>query len=397
MNKKPIQLDGFLPGIVFVLHGLHSNASRMMQIARRFNNAGFKVVIPEYRGHGNRKKDGNDHDLAKTLDEIKEMIEKENNPVFIYGTSAGGAMAISLAILLPSKVIRCFGISAPHDISLEEMQAAFPKLSLDELKQNFNQIRSIMPGFYKGKSSKPERLFLVHSRNDSVCKIEHFEKNKAMLGLSDSNAIVLEQTSGSGKIDHVLPAYDSEIIELAIEEFRANVTHGAKQVIITVPHAAETNAFELALQVEKELSDHVYVRLYVNQTVPREIMDMNRSKSRETSFRKAIKKEIDACSPNDIFIDLHSAKVEPRNRDFDIYLLDMGFSPLDNLFNENLIRYLKHYKFIAFIYNGDRTNDIIKSTIEKGMKNVSLIEINQRMPNKRIHELSIALAGYFML
>lgn len=98
-----IEPDGPSRGIVVFAHGWGRNRDRMVKRAKIFAQWGFTTVMHSARDHG--------HSSAKQCmnavrfaEDIESVIQWVNEPVLLYGHSAGSAGAIITAARHPSMV-----------------------------------------------------------------------------------------------------------------------------------------------------------------------------------------------------------------------------------------------------------------------------------------------------
>lgn len=90
-------------GIVLLAHGWGRNRGRMVNRARQFGQWGFTTVIHSARDHGNSspKRLMNALRFAEDIEAVMKWI---NEPVLLYGHSAGSAGAIIAAFRNPDRV-----------------------------------------------------------------------------------------------------------------------------------------------------------------------------------------------------------------------------------------------------------------------------------------------------
>ncbi|MBI2732056.1 MAG: lysophospholipase [Aquabacterium sp.] len=90
-------------GVVLFLHGLTEHGQRYAETARCINEAGWAVVAPDLRGHGQSEgprgamvhDDDYLHDLATVMDAVSETYA--GLPLVLQGHSMGGALAARFA------------------------------------------------------------------------------------------------------------------------------------------------------------------------------------------------------------------------------------------------------------------------------------------------------------
>lgn len=86
---------------VVLLHGLRDHKASYESTARRFADEGYRVVLPDLRGHGHSSGDFLTYglldadDIAALLDEVERTAPL--GPVAVVGASYGGAVALRFA------------------------------------------------------------------------------------------------------------------------------------------------------------------------------------------------------------------------------------------------------------------------------------------------------------
>lgn len=102
-----IEPEGQSRGIVVLAHGWSRNRDRMVPRARMFAQFGFTTVIHSARDHGNSspKRLMN---AARFAEDVEAVLTWVNEPVLLYGHSAGSAGVIITAARNPSLVRMLF-------------------------------------------------------------------------------------------------------------------------------------------------------------------------------------------------------------------------------------------------------------------------------------------------
>ena len=86
---------------VVLIHGYGEHSGRYIQVAERLTSAGFRVQTLDLRGHGRstglRRGDIDDFDLV--VDDVSAFVDRVRTdlPLFVYGHSMGGLVAVRLA------------------------------------------------------------------------------------------------------------------------------------------------------------------------------------------------------------------------------------------------------------------------------------------------------------
>ena len=169
-----IEPEGSSKGVVVFAHGWSRNRDRMVPRAKIFAHWGFTTVIHSARDHGNssRRRFMN---AFKFAEDIEAVIKWLDQPIILYGHSAGSAGAIIAASRHPDRV-RVLFLEASY---------AFTKEALLSLYRWFNSFFGICFGpmilfwmnlFYRNRldAVSPARLapalkmpvMLIHGEND---------------------------------------------------------------------------------------------------------------------------------------------------------------------------------------------------------------------------------------
>jgi len=98
-----IEPDGDSKGIVVLAHGWGRNRDRMVSRARFFAKWGYATVIHSARDHGNSSP-RRFMNALKFAEDIESVLQWLNEPVILYGHSAGAGGAIIAASRNPDRV-----------------------------------------------------------------------------------------------------------------------------------------------------------------------------------------------------------------------------------------------------------------------------------------------------
>jgi pimeloyl-ACP methyl ester carboxylesterase len=194
-----IEPEGNSRGIVVLAHGWSRNRDRMVGRARIFGEMGFTTVIHSARDHGRSSKFRfmNAFRFAQDIESVLDWVEE---PVILYGHSAGAAGA----------VIAASGNRERIRVLFLEGCYAHTKKSLRSLYRSYNKFFGIvfaptvvfmMNFFYRFRLDKvsPARLapgldlpvLIIHGENDESFPVEYakilkksFPEGKAELFIS---------------------------------------------------------------------------------------------------------------------------------------------------------------------------------------------------------------------
>lgn len=121
-DKSRTFMRSFLPeapkAVVILIHGKGEHGGRYLYFGTRLDEAGYAVYAPDLRGHGQTDgKRGHTAPRRRILDDIDEVITYAKMkhpalPVFMYGHSMGGNIALSYR-MQRGEGIRAFVISSP--------------------------------------------------------------------------------------------------------------------------------------------------------------------------------------------------------------------------------------------------------------------------------------------
>lgn len=89
-------------GVVVICHGLGEHGARYRHVAERLTDSGYRVVVPDHRGHGRsggtRANVKRFADLAADVDAVVDRVTVDGLPTFLIGHSMGGSIALDHAL-----------------------------------------------------------------------------------------------------------------------------------------------------------------------------------------------------------------------------------------------------------------------------------------------------------
>ena len=106
-------------GVVVLVHGLHEHGGRYRSVAERLAAAGYAGYVVDHPGHGRSPGTrGNIGRMAATVDGVHALVRLAGErhpglPLFVYGHSLGGLIALQYLTGEPDSRIRGAVISAP--------------------------------------------------------------------------------------------------------------------------------------------------------------------------------------------------------------------------------------------------------------------------------------------
>lgn len=122
--------------MVGVLHGMGEHLARYAPVAQQLVKAGFAMMGFDLRGHGRSGGPrGHTPSYEALLDDVGMLQERINEryprrPVFLYGHSLGGALAINYVMRRPSRIR---GVIATSPLLVTVVQAPPLKVALARL------------------------------------------------------------------------------------------------------------------------------------------------------------------------------------------------------------------------------------------------------------------------
>lgn len=92
--------DGSTKGVVCLVHGFGEHTGRYVHVAEHLARAGYALSAFDLRGHGRSDGRRGDARFSPTLRDIDDLLEDERGraegaPVFLYGHSLGGLLALT--------------------------------------------------------------------------------------------------------------------------------------------------------------------------------------------------------------------------------------------------------------------------------------------------------------
>lgn len=106
-------------GVVVLVHGVHEHSGRYEHVGRRLAAAGYAVYAVDHPGHGKSPGSrGNIASMAETVEGVAALTRlaaqvHPDVPLFIYGHSMGGLIALQYLTGSPHERVRGGVISAP--------------------------------------------------------------------------------------------------------------------------------------------------------------------------------------------------------------------------------------------------------------------------------------------
>jgi len=185
-------------GTILFLHGNGENISTHINSIAWLPQHGYEVFLLDYRGYG---RSTGTSTLPSALSDIEDAHRWLSNrdttlPLFVFGQSLGGALAITYTANYNPKLLKIDGLIS------ESAPASWPQIAREVMSGHWltwllQLPASLMPGEYDAEdhianiSSIP--ILLMHSKQDSVVGFQHSEQ---LLEVSSDNTQWLETQGG---------------------------------------------------------------------------------------------------------------------------------------------------------------------------------------------------------
>lgn len=185
-------------GALCVAHGLGEHSGRYANLVNKLVPAGWSVFALDHRGHGKSQgKRGHVDSFSQYINDLDVFIDiiktKSKSPLFLFGHSMGGLIALSYAILHPDKIKGVVSSAAALKIAVEVpkwkstlgkiMSKIFPTLAMN------NEIDPYMLSHDADVVDAYKNDPLVHSKvsarwfTEFVAQIEWVNKNAHKLNV----------------------------------------------------------------------------------------------------------------------------------------------------------------------------------------------------------------------
>lgn len=194
-------------GTVLFLHGWGDHGGRYHSTGERIHQAGFRVLIPEFTGHGlSSGPRGRVDDFSILIEDLHSLVKSLAGPVFLVGHSMGGCLAFHYALRYPERLTglvfnsaalgvspripqwkrwltRRLGTWVPH-VKLLQLKAAHMMTSVPAQQRTYDQDSLL----YHGKLEFGTGLALMQANNECAQQLEAFcARNLPILVLQGSD------------------------------------------------------------------------------------------------------------------------------------------------------------------------------------------------------------------
>ena len=171
LYKKPISEDR--PTIIF-FHGNAGHIGHREYKIRPLINAGYGVLLAEYRGYGFNDGDISEENFYKDARAYINLV-KDNSEIILYGESIGSGVATQMATEFEIKALI---LETPFDSALNVAKKTYPFIPFIDLLMHDKYLND-----EKIPNINAPKLFLL-AKNDQVVG---FNGGKRLADLADSN------------------------------------------------------------------------------------------------------------------------------------------------------------------------------------------------------------------
>lgn len=157
MDVQPAKPNG---QAIMLLHGKNFNGAYWRETAKRLQQEGYRVIIPDQIGFGKSSKPEHmQYTFQLLARNTKAILDTLNiNKLIVLGHSMGGMLATRFALMYPETVTK---LILENPIGLEDWKVYVPYQSVEEwyaaeLKQTYTEIKNYQLKFYYDNKWKPE-------------------------------------------------------------------------------------------------------------------------------------------------------------------------------------------------------------------------------------------------
>jgi len=169
-------------GTALIIHGVWDSKARYLGLAERLAAEGFDVVLPDLRSHGRSTGQYVTYGALERQD-VKKLMDgllpdgRVRRPLYVFGVSMGGAIAVRYAAMEP----RCRGVFAvaPYKDARAVVRRLVPLMSPQKYEAIWARAAEIAD-FDPNDTSTTEaaaklrcRLVVVHGRLDTLVPYSH--------------------------------------------------------------------------------------------------------------------------------------------------------------------------------------------------------------------------------
>jgi uncharacterized protein len=171
-------------GTVLYLHGNGENISTHMNSVAWLTLEGYKVFLLDYRGYGNSEGAST---LRSALYDVYQahfwLSQHEDSPLFLFGQSMGGALAITYAANIDYSQEE--DLKPIRALIAESAPADWPQAAREAMRNHWLTWLIQIPASFIESKYNPEDhigqltnvpILLMHSKQDPIVSYEHYEQ-----------------------------------------------------------------------------------------------------------------------------------------------------------------------------------------------------------------------------
>lgn len=171
-------------GTVLYLHGNGENISTHMNSVAWLTLEGYKVFLLDYRGYGNSEGAST---LRSALYDVHQahlwLSKHEELPLFLFGQSMGGALAITYAANIDN--VQEEDLKPIQALVAESAPADWPQVAREAMRNHWlTWLIQIPASFIESKYNPEEHIgqltnipiLLMHSKQDPIVSYGHYEQ-----------------------------------------------------------------------------------------------------------------------------------------------------------------------------------------------------------------------------
>ena len=212
------RVDGRARAAVCLVHGIGEHSGRYADAAERFTEAGISFYTFDLRGHGaSSGKRGHTPSFERLFDDVDRIVaearaaEGEESPVFVWGHSMGGTIALNHA-LIRDPAISGLIVTSPYlrlgrePSALESLLARLMSLVLPSVTFEMSldvQALARVPGVAEAYRADPlthgsiSARWFVAARNAARFALDHATELRYSVLLMHGTADALTSVAGS--------------------------------------------------------------------------------------------------------------------------------------------------------------------------------------------------------
>lgn len=212
--------------VVLCLPGLARNSKDFDGLARHLTARGHRVVVPDYRGRGRsgRCSDWQDYAPTRIVEDIRHLLDAAVlHRIVTIGTSLGGAIAMALGVMAPSRLAGAVLNDIGPDVAEGESGAILRYVGQDHPEPDWDSAIAWLQGLM------PDLSFTTPQQWRKFAEATFVPGKDGMLHLDWDPAIALPFARGAAD------GYDLWALFGSLKPFPLLVVRGGVSRILTGP------------------------------------------------------------------------------------------------------------------------------------------------------------------